>query len=1710
MAETDTEKIEAEEPQETPKGRVFSGRNLLVLLGISGFALLLVSLLTYGLYRFGVFDRYIKDQFVEKMSEIGVEFRAETFRVSASPLELVLHDATFNDKLTGEKLFYIRDARLGLTVLDLFAWRTTRDISIESSEISGAEVWIKFDENGRSNFANLKFIEDERGSAVNFKYESLNVTIRDSVVHFGDLSRRVSGEAKNLSVFLSPTELRTPEGEMRYKFDLNSTDSNFVYDTKMVEKIDIRATGTADNRGAEIQTLDIRTPLGDTAINGTLTDWANPKYELDIRSTVDLTQTSMSFSTGTALRGIGNFRGHISGQGENYRIEGTADSEALRADGVYLKAVNVAATVDGTNNDYTANGTAVAEMLTFDVFRVDFLKLNGNVRGTGTDFRWVGDLQAIAAKSPNMTLGGLFLSDAVAEYKDRQLTASSGNGLAKKFAIGDTEFDDLRARNLKFSMSGGNVELSAPSATSGAFVTTEYRLDTVSGQNLSVRNSKENTDVDASDLRSQKANIAGANINNLTAKRFEFRDRPRSTNVKITNLGAERVESDGTYINGVEAPEMTIDNSSGTTVIYADRSRVAKIDTGSAMLGNLNIAGVRLTIRDGTVEGRSNDIDAGNIVLTKNKHNSVGGHLEAVKIKSPIFIVERSSRYRASADMSIGGGMLGSVALGSATAKVSINNDQAELTNLAATVMDGRVDGSVTIAFDDRTQSRIDTTFTDLDLSKLVALQSGQVIPIEGDTDGVVHLTFQGTNYRTASGTLKAAITANAGKNDNARIPINGELDLTAYQGLFEIEKAFLSTGKSTLTASGRFDLKDDGSNLAVALRSDDAGEVQRFAEVTEIAPALDRQFKSMEMQFAGLLSFDGTITGNFYDPIVAGNAAVGSLFMRNRMLGSVSTNIDRFPVAITDPDGTVHLAGIEFRNGKLDERLGGSADFEILVPSGGDNNVTVRAELRGIDSGNLLAALPVGLPTRISDLNGKATGQVNITGLPDNANGSIDISTLKGTVAGQDFDDLKVKIQFQGTGINIETVEMRVDKGLVKANGTYDRKSTAFDVNFTGHQVPLPLILAFFPPNENIPVISGAVDVSAHAFGVGQDSSTYDVLFNGVARTVTVGDNAVGDVIFDGKTVDQVLTANMSANLEGSAQVINGTLHFSDEKLPYSVATVFDRSPLSPYLAFVPQLKGYPITGTGTGRIELNGTLRSRNRDGELVVDTSNANGSAQFAQLALTVQDTPLAAVEPLSIRFSKSKVEFENAKFAGGGSNMTIGGTVALTNNAANNLTVDGRISLNLLNLVTKDTFFAGSADVAVRYIGAYDTARLSGTAFTENASVAAFIGTDRLTLERIKTRVVFTADQAEIENATGYLGGGKFTATGGALLNGLSVSTFRLSLNGDNITVPLPQDFLTTGDARLEISGIRQSPGNLQITIGGRVYAKRSLYSKDIDLANLVGVRRERSLSSGGSSLSPPRFDLIIEGRDALVVRNNIADLTASVSLVLTGDANEPRLSGRITANSGTLFYRKDRYEVQRGTLEFPPDSEIEPIINLQAETEISGYQIFVNLAGPLKDTERLTATVRSSPALPSDDVVSLITTGSLSNTTGGIPTLAQSGINTAAEILTDSIINNPARKATDKLFGLNVFEIDPIISGQQLNPSARLTVGRQINNNLRVTYSTNLSQDQNQVLALEYRVSNKLSFVAQYEQRSLSNVTRNRDNFSFEIRFRRRF
>jgi hypothetical protein len=1055
------ESLETEEQEPVRKRRRFLTRRNALFAGLGALLLILIlGLVSVVTYRYGVLDGYIKGQFRAKMADIGIVFDADVFRLTVAPFQLELKNATFNDRVSGEKLFFIRDARIGLTVQDLYAWQLSRDITVDSTEINGAEVWINFDEEGRSNFSNL-IIEDQGDSRLNFRYESVKFTVTDATVHFGDLSRSIAGDANNVQLALEPEDYSVPDDQKRYKLDLVSTESRFVYDGNPLEQIDIRLQAIADREGADITELRLDTPIGYSVLNGKLEAWDPFTYNLNVESSVDLTQTSNIFPLGATLRGVGNFRGVVSGSGESYRVEGRVDSDAIAAEGVYLKAVNVAATVEGTNENYTANGTAVAELLTFEDFRIEFPKIAGNVRGTGSDFRWVGELQAAAAKSGSLSLGGLFLSDAVAELRDRELTMAIGTGRAGRFSIAETEFADVLARDLRISNRNGTTRIEAPGAQARSLVSPDYRLDGISGRNLRVTDAGALTSVDLDSVSADSASIKDNRARNIKADRMEIRDLPNKTDITLRNVTAGSVNASGTIITGLSAPELTISDEPVYTRVYSNSVRVAKIESSAAVLGSLNVAGVRLTIRDGRIEGSTNDIEAGDVTLNRSETLSEGGRIENVRLQRPVFVVEPSGRYRASADMSIGGGIVGTIPLGSATAGVTITNESVNVADMVAEVMGGRVNGNATIAYSGNRQSNINAAFEGLDLSKLIALQSGRVIPFEGITTGTADLSFRGTNIRTTTGSVQADISATAGGGSDGSIPVNGRIELTANQGLFNVDTARLSTDQSELTANGRVDLNGNDSALAIALNSSDATEVDRLIRISNVSPDLTTQLDDLRVRTAGEIRFNGNLTGNAFDPVIEGRASLASVSLRDRQLGSLSSDIYVSPM------------GFELRNGLLNETGGGNIAFSVNAPRGGANNTSVNATLTNVSAGDLLAALPIELPGRLRDFEGRTTGTVALTGLPNEAQGSIDIAAANGTVGGQPYDSLKARAVFQGTRIDIENAEIRVGEGFLGVTGNYDRASTAFDLDLTGRSIPLPLALTFLPESDAIPAVS-------------------------------------------------------------------------------------------------------------------------------------------------------------------------------------------------------------------------------------------------------------------------------------------------------------------------------------------------------------------------------------------------------------------------------------------------------------------------------------------------------------------------------------------------------------------------------------------------------------------------------------------------------------
>jgi translocation and assembly module TamB len=525
-------------------------------------------------------------------------------------------------------------------------------------------------------------------------------------------------------------------------------------------------------------------------------------------------------------------------------------------------------------------------------------------------------------------------------------------------------------------------------------------------------------------------------------------------------------------------------------------------------------------------------------------------------------------------------------------------------------------------------------------------------------------------------------------------------------------------------------------------------------------------------------------------------------------------------------------------------------------------------------------------------------------------------------------------------------------------------------------------------------------------------------------------------------------------------------------------------------------------ISGRANGTIKAEGNLLDEEENFSL----AGLTGTATFSELSFRVEDVQLNATTPLIVKFTPSEIQFQETRFTGPGTNIVLDGTIATANGGRQNLTVNGDLNMRVLNGISPDFFSSGTAEVAVRINGSFEDPRMLGTASLNNASVSVLLGNDRWTVANLRAALRFTANQAQIDSLTGTIGGGRVSATGGALLEGFTVSAFRVNLHGDNVTVPFPEDFRSTLDADVEIRG-----SSREQLISGTVNLRRTEYTQDIELADLINARGGESIEEGADvelTRTAVFAALRVEGRNALVVRNNLADLVGSVSLQLDGPVNDPTISGRITATSGTLNFRNDRYDITRALLDLPPARNADPILNIQAESQIRGYRVIVSLTGPLSQPQ---AAVRSEPALPQADVVSLITTGQLSSSDTSSSILAQSEVGAATSLLTDALINAPAQRATRKLFGLTRFEINPVIGGTAgSTPAARLVLGQRISKEVTVTYSTNVTSDPNQILALEYRVSDRLSFVAQYEQASTRRLTARTNNFSFEIRFRKRF
>jgi translocation and assembly module TamB len=1112
--------------------------------------------------------------------------------------------------------------------------------------------------------------------------------------------------------------------------------------------------------------------------------------------------------------------------------------------------------------------------------------------------------------------------------------------------------------------------------------------------------------------------------------------------------------------------------------------QVGATSAAGAEIGSLNIAGVRLSVRNQQIQGSTADIDVGTVKLA-------GGEAQNVKLTKPVFVVAPSGSYRATADLSIGGGVLGQMNMGRARASVVATNREIAFNNFSADVFDGRATGNARVAIARGGSSQVTADFTNVDIAGPLTALAGSAVPLSGRATGRVDLTFPGTDIKLASGSLTTQLSASTGEVSADAIPITGTVALRANRGLFDIQQVNLQTPATRLTASGQFSYEND-SNLQVDLASSNAAELQTVLISSGLLPEVEQKLSEYRIGLEGPLAFNGTIRGQLSSPDVTGKFSLGSLLVSGVEYGALSASI------------LMNEAEVRVTDGQLSERDGGGVKFSLTAPRKEENKTSLQATLDRFSARKLLALSPLsGNKQLTSDTEADLSGQINVTGIPNAMSGSANLTMGPGRLAGEPLEGMVARATFNGPSVNVESVDVRLGAGHIVASGNFNTTSKLFEFQGKAENIQLAR-LAALANRPGVSGVSGVADFNARVSGnlSAEDFSAYQITFDGEARDVVVNGRAAGNMTLTGRTQNQELSINLTSSLLGQPQAIAARINLASESLPATIETTLTNADLTNLFQIILPNTGVRVAGRANGTIKASGNLIDDDDNFSL----AGLSGTAEFSELSFRVEDIQLTATTPLVVRFTPNEVAFANARFTGPGTNIALDGTLASGSGGRQSLNVNGDLNLRVLNGLSPDFFSSGTAEVAIRINGTFEDPRLFGTASVNNGSVSVLLGNERWTVGNLRTAVRFTANQAQIDSFDGTLGGGRISATGGALLEGFRVSAFRVNVHGSNVTVPFPEDFRSTLDADVEFRG-----SSREQLIGGVVNLRRTEYTKDIELADIINTRPGESIEEGAEielTRTAVFAALRVEGRNALVVRNNLADLVGSVSLQLDGPVNDPTISGRITATSGTLNFRNDRYEITRALLDLPPGRNADPVVNVQGESQIRGYRVIVSLTGPLSQPQ---AAVRSEPALPQADVVSLITTGQLSSGDTSSSILSQSEVGAATSLLTDALINAPAQRATSKLFGLTRFEINPVIGGTTgSTPAARLTLGRRISKEVTVTYSTNVTSDPNQILALEYRVSDRLSFIAQYEQASTRRLSARTNNFSFEIRFRKRF
>ncbi len=975
------------------------------------------------------------------------------------------------------------------------------------------------------------------------------------------------------------------------------------------------------------------------------------------------------------------------------------------------------------------------------------------------------------------------------------------------------------------------------------------------------------------------------------------------------------------------------------------------------------------------------------------------------------------------------------------------DNHKVDLPDMEALILGGNATSHVRVNLP-KLDFRAETKVRGLDLRQAITAEDNPSLPINPlhlgslmDADATTtwvadfkHVDSRGLSVWTPPATIAPGQIPTA-----AHFEFHYDMD----HKQFELSPGEITTPSSHIQFRGALSTVNTSVDLAVD--TDDLRLWDDFINRLR-GPSAEPQL------IGGHFHWEGRLTGPLGGPTFAGHfkgteAQYGSLYW------------DDLEGELTYSPDELHLARGRARRGRSSAELELALDLDNWGFSP-ESEWTFDANLVGADTDDLQKMLGTSYAARgvlTGQFHGKGTrAQPEFSGLFDMSNA---------TAGSWRFERARGQLSIHPDEVRIANAELRLaahapgaPAGLVTGNLDYHTAADEVSFDFTGAAIPLEVIEKI--QMARLPV-GGRLNLQAHGQGPLRAPELHATL-----RLVDLklGNDVVGS--FDGKvdsdgrhlsaTIDSAMTSGrlagkMDVGLEGD--------------YPVTAQVTAERIDFNPFLVSALHLSLMNGHSLVDGQFDVAGFGA---RPETVAVE-------ANLSRLTFDIQNVKLENVGPVRLTYRRDEVRVEQASLRGTDTDFRVTGSARFAGDQALNLRTDGAISLQLLAGFLPQLEATGRAQVNASVGGTLATPRFNGKVHIEGASLR--YGDFPAGLSNVAGDFNFDATRMVFDNVVAESGGGRLTI-GGTVAYGEGPLNYVLNARSDQVRIRYPVGMSWLMGGTLRLSGNAQAA-----TLSGRIVVDRLLMAEGFDLGSFMVSSKEPATgpSTTSSFLQNLAFDIQVESSPDSRMEWTGARLLTDASLRLRGTWEHPILLGHIHLLSGAMRFRGNQYNIARGDINFANPFRLDPVLNVEATTTIRQYEVTLDFTGP---ASRLTLAYRSDPPLPSSDIIELLALGQTGEESAARSATGQNAGVGASALLSEAISSQLGGRI-QRLFGVSHFSVGPSVAtlNTQQNSIASVTIEQQVTPALVVTYITDVTTTQYQVIQMEYTINREFSVVA---------------------------